>query len=64
MDHAAVVAGLVGGQTIFRFQHRHRGHPGFDQSHGRGQADNTAADDPHVIYGPIAHGSLLVNYTC
>jgi hypothetical protein len=53
MDDAAVVAGLVGGQLPFRFQYHQGMDAGPDQGHGRGQADNAAADDGHIIYAVI-----------
>ena len=59
MDHAAVVAGLVGGQLAFGLEDDDRVHPGPDQGHGRGQADDAAADDGHVVYA-LAHCSLLL----
>ena len=54
MDHAAVVAGLVGGQSVFGLEHDDGVHPGLDQGHGRRQPDDAAADDAHVV-DALAH---------
>jgi hypothetical protein len=50
MDHAAVVAGLVGGQAVFGFEDDElEAGTGLDQGHGGGGADNAAADDGNII---------------
>ena len=48
MDHPAVVARLVRGETVLGFQHEHRPAGPGRQRHGGCRADDTAADDGDI----------------
>ena len=49
MDHAAVVAGLMGRDPSFGFQHDQAGRGPFAERQGRPKADNAAADDRNIV---------------